>query len=66
MVVVTKGPVATAGSILSLWKINGTEVPTKAATVMDDKIEHPTTTDKAQEKGADKKLILATAAINAP
>ena len=57
MLVVTKGPVATAGSISSFLKINGITVPTVAATIMDTQMLRPTTIPR--EPGASENKILA-------
>ena len=43
ILVVTNGPVATAGSISSFLKISGVKVPTAAARYIEDQILSPTT-----------------------
>ena len=44
MLVVTKGPVAIAGSISNFLKIKGVNVPTPVAITIDEQILRPTTT----------------------
>jgi hypothetical protein len=46
MLVVTKGPVAIAGSTLSLLKRRGTSVPTKVEMIIDDKMLRATINPK--------------------
>ena len=47
--VVTKGPVATAGSISNLFRTRGTKDPMVAAKIIDTHILSPTTTPKSGE-----------------
>ena len=49
MAVVTKGPVATAGSIFTLAKAMGTKEPTRAASDMEDKTASATDTASASK-----------------
>jgi len=66
MEVVTKGPVATAGSIWNFSKIRGTMDPTRAAMDMEDKIARPTAKDSDREKGCAAKVNLAISPIKRP
>ena len=54
--VVTKGPVATAGSISKRFKIRGTRDPIVAAMIIDAQILRPTTRPKTGEISRKRKI----------
>ncbi len=66
MDVVTKGPVATAGSMLSLSKIRGTMDPTRAATDMEVIMASPTANDNGNANGSEAKVNLAITPMKIP